>query len=152
MGIEIERKFLVKDDSWRAEADEGLECRQGYLVAEKGKSVRVRIMGEKAFLTIKGATSGIARAEYEYEIPCPDAEALLLLCCGNVLEKRRHLIRLGGMLWEIDVFGGRHTGLVLAEIELEREDQEFELPDWVGKEVSRDPLYFNAVLASHSSV
>ncbi len=147
MGIEIERKFLVKDDSWRAAADDGLECRQGYLAAEKGKTVRVRIMGTEAFLTIKGAMAGISRAEFEYEIPPSDAEALLALCGGAVVEKRRHLVNHGGMVWEVDVFGGAHAGLVLAEIELEREDQEFELPGWAGEEVSRDPRYFNAVLA-----
>jgi len=147
MGIEIERKFLVKDDSWRAEADEGMACRQGYLVAEKERTVRVRTMGTKAFLTIKGAAAGISRAEFEYEIPLPDAEALLGLCGGAVVEKMRHRVRHSDMVWEVDVFGGRHAGLVLAEIELEREDQEFEMPGWAGKEVSADPRYCNAVLA-----
>jgi adenylate cyclase len=151
MGIEIERKFLVKNDSWRAVADAGQECRQGYLVAEKGKSVRVRIMGEKAFLTIKGETQGITRSEFEYEIPPADAEALLQLCGGAVLEKRRHIVHYGGMDWEVDVFGGTHLGLVLAEIELEEEGQVFEWPDWLGEEVSSNPRYFNAVLARQLS-
>ncbi len=149
MGIEIERKFLVKDDSWRAMADAGTLCRQGYLVAEKGKTVRVRVMGTQAFLTIKGAMNGISRVEFEYKIPIADAEALLVLCGDVVVEKVRHRVALGGKVWEVDVFGGSHAGLVLAEIELESENQPFDLPNWLGEEVSTDSRYLNAVLARH---
>jgi len=148
MGIEIERKFLVKDDSWRSVADEGLFCKQGYLVAEAVKTVRVRVMGDAAFLTIKGATTGISRAEFEYPIPVADAELMLGLC-GAVVEKVRHLIQHEGMTWELDVFAGANAGLVMAEIELESENISIDLPDWAGEEVSFDPRYYNAWLAKY---
>ena len=149
MGIEIERKFLVEGDAWKAVAGEGLACRQGYLDSGKGTTVRVRIIGERAYLTIKGATSGITRSEFEYEIPVPDAESLLALCDGQEVEKTRHFVEYGGMTWELDVFSGRNEGLVMAEIELEAEGQSFELPPWVGVEVSADPRYRNGHLARH---
>ena len=149
MDIEIERKFLVKGDGWKAAADAGLACRQGYLAAEPEKTVRVRIIGEQAFLTIKGATSGISRSEFEYGIPVDDAEALLALCGGAVVEKTRYFIEHAGMVWELDVFSAANEGLVMAEIELEAEDQSFELPDWAGQEVSGDSRYYNAYLARH---
>lgn len=149
MGIEIERKFLVNDDSWRATAGDGLDCRQGYLASGGGKTVRVRMIGEQAFLTIKGATSGLTRSEFEYEIPVDDAKAMLLLCGGAVVEKRRFFVEHGGMTWEVDVFAGANDGLVMAEIELDSEDQRFGLPVWIGKEVSGDPRYYNAQLARH---
>jgi CYTH domain-containing protein len=148
MGIEIERKFLVKDESWKISAGEGLVCRQGYLLSGEGKTVRVRIMGDQAFLTIKGPTEGITRIEYEYGIPVIDAEALLLLC-GNVIEKTRYFIEHAGMRWELDVFSGANEGLVMAEIEIDSVDQQIELPGWAGKEVSGDPRYYNACLAVH---
>ena len=148
MGIEIERKFLVQDESWKASADEGLCCRQGYLSSGSGRAVRIRIIGERAFLTIKGPTDGIARSEFEYEIPVADAEAILPMC-GNVVEKTRFLIDYAGMQWELDVFDGANRGLVMAEIELESADQAFELPGWAGREVSGDPRYYNAYLAEH---
>ncbi len=148
MGIEIERKFLVKDDSWKAEAGEGQVYRQGYLCSGHGKTVRVRIIGAQAFLTIKGPTNGISRSEFEYEIPVADAEAMLSLC-GNLVEKTRYIIEHAGMPWELDVFAGANDGLVMAEIELDAEDQSIELPDWAGEEVSGDPRYYNAYLAEH---
>jgi adenylate cyclase len=148
MGIEIERKFLVKNEAWKSDDPEGLRCRQGYLIAEKEKTVRVRIIGEQAFLTIKGKTSGISRSEFEYEAPIEDAESLLNLC-GSIIEKTRYEIEHEGMRWELDVFAGANAGLVVAEIELETDDQSFVLPDWVGKEVSADPRYFNAALSKH---
>jgi adenylate cyclase len=149
MGIEIERKFLVKNEAWKSDDLEGLRCRQGYLIAEKEKTVRIRIIGERAFLTIKGKTAGITRSEFEYEIPVQDAEALLELCGGAVIEKTRYFIECAGMTWELDVFAGDNTGLVMAEIELEAEDQRFILPPWAGKEVSSEMRYYNASLASH---
>lgn len=148
MGIEIERKFLVKDDSWKAEAGEGQVYRQGYLCSGHGKTVRVRIIGAQAFLTIKGPTNGISRSEFEYEIPVADAEAMLPLC-GNLVEKTRYLIDHDSLQWELDVFAGANDGLVMAEIELDSEDQSIELPDWAGEEVSGDPRYYNAYLAEH---
>lgn len=148
MGIEIERKFLVKDDSWIVTADQGRVCRQGYLLSDGGLTVRIRVIGEQAFLTIKGPSSGISRKEFQYEIPGADAEALLALC-GNLVEKVRHLVSHAGMFWEVDVFAGANEGLVMAEIELASEGQTFRLPDWAGEEVTDDPRYYNAYLAKH---
>jgi adenylate cyclase len=148
MGIEIERKFLVKDGSWKAAADQGRVCRQGYLLSDGGMTVRIRVIGETAFLTIKGPSSGISRKEFEYEIPGADAEALLALC-GNLVEKVRYLISYAGMVWELDVFAGANEGLLMAEIEIESEGQKFGLPEWAGEEVSGDPRYYNGYLAKH---
>jgi len=146
MGIEIERKFLVKDSSWHEEADVGVLCRQGYLVGERALTVRVRVMGEVGFLTIKGETDGIRRAEFEYAIPVADAEALLLQC-GSVVEKRRYRVERGAHVWEIDTFTGENEGLVVAEIELNDEAEAFDKPSWLGAEVSLDTRYSNARLA-----
>ena len=148
MGIEIERKFLVKDVSWKAAADQGRICRQGYLLSDGGMTVRIRVIGEKAFLTIKGASNGISRMEFEYEIPTVDAEALLELC-DNLVEKVRYLVSYAGMVWELDVFAGANEGLVMAEVELESVGQKVSLPEWVVEEVSGDPRYYNAYLARH---
>jgi len=149
MGIEIERKFLVVGGGWKAVAEDGLACRQGYLDSGQGSTVRVRVIGEQAFLTIKGATVGITRSEFEYEIPVLDAIEILALCGGAVVEKCRYFITHAGNVWELDVFEGANAGLVMAEIELETEEQSFEQPDWVGSEVSADPHYRNGHLARH---
>ncbi|MEN7973069.1 MAG: CYTH domain-containing protein [Verrucomicrobiota bacterium] len=149
MAVEIERKFLVAGDSWKAAASDGVLCRQGYLASEPEKTVRVRIIGGQAFLTIKGATTGISRSEFEYEIPVADAVELLKLCGDAIVEKTRYFVGHGGMVWELDVFSGANEGLVLAELELESEEQPFDLPDWAGKEVSGDIRYYNAYLARH---
>jgi len=149
MGIEIERKFLVESDGWKAVAGAGMACRQGYLASDPEKTVRVRIIGEQAFLTIKGVTSGISRPEFEYEIPVAEAADMMEMCGSAIVEKTRYFIGYGGMVWELDVFSGANEGLVMAEIELESEAQEFGRPDWVGKEVSVDPHYYNAYLARH---
>lgn len=146
MGVEIERKFLVQDESWKVGAGEGLDCRQGYLMSNGEKTVRVRIMGDKAYLTIKGPVEGISRSEFEYEIPVEDAEDILALC-GHPIEKTRYLIKHAGMRWELDVFAGANEGLVMAEVELASEGQLFELPPWAGEEVSGDIRYYNAYLA-----
>ncbi len=148
MGIEIERKFLVRDGSWKTDADQGRLCRQGYLLSDGGMTVRIRVIGDQAFLTIKGPTNGISRKEFEYEIPSADAEALLALC-GKMVEKVRHLVTYAGMVWELDVFAGANEGLVMAEIELVSEEQPFGLPEWAGEEVTGDPRYYNAYLAKH---
>ena len=152
MGIEIERKFLVVSGGWKAVAGEGVACRQGYLDSGQGVTVRVRIMGEQAFLTIKGATVGITRSEFEYGIPVSDAVEMLALCGDAVVEKRRYFITQAGNIWELDVFEGANAGLIMAEIELEAEEQSFDLPDWVGPEVSADPRYRNGHLARHPFV
>ena len=148
MGVEIERKFLVKSDAWRADADAGRRCIQGYLISQGKKVLRVRHIGERAFLTIKGPRKGISRVEFEYEIPVSDAEELLAMCNTRV-EKTRYRVSFAGMIWELDCFSGANEGLTLAEIEFETEDQPFERPAWLGKEVSADPRYHNARLARH---
>ena len=153
MAIEIERKFLVVNDTWRAAADAGMRLRQGYLSRVTGadavrSSVRVRTDGERAFLNIKSATLGIRRQEYEYPIPLADAEAMLAeLCVGAVVEKTRYHVASGAHVWEIDVFAGDNTGLVVAEIELDDESESFQRPGWLGEEVSDDPRYYNVCLA-----
>ncbi len=147
MGIEIERKFLVCGDGWRAQASSHTRFSQGYLSRDPARTVRVRIAGERAFLTIKGATSGATRAEFEYAVPLADAQQLLALADGPVVEKVRHLCVVGGMTWEVDEFLGANAGLLVAEIELQSEDQVFMHPDWLGDEVTGDARYVNANLA-----
>ena len=144
---EIERKFLVRP-SWKP-MDEGAEIRQGYLCREKERTVRVRTKGRKAYLTVKGATEGITRREFEYEIPPEDAEEMLALCEPPLVEKVRHHDQVGDFLWEIDVFHGANEGLVLAEVELPSEDAPFQKPVWAAEEVSGDPRYYNANLIAH---
>ena len=153
MGIEIERKFLVLDDSWRSTADAGRHLRQAYLSRVTGdgavrSSIRVRTDGEHAYLNIKSATLGIRRQEYEYPVPVGDAEAMLAdLCVGAVVEKTRYHVTVGAHVWEIDVFTGANAGLVVAEIELDDEMEAFEHPAWLGAEVSADTRYYNVCLA-----
>lgn len=147
MGTEIERKFLVRNDGWKG-LGRPVMVRQGYLCTDRGKVVRVRTTGGKGFLSVKGAGTGITRPEYEYRIPLEDAQEMIDAFCGGlVVEKRRHLVEHQGLTWEIDEFLGANQGLVLAELELESEDQVFGKPHWVGKEVSQDPRYLNANLA-----
>ena len=148
MAEEIERKFLVASDGWKTLAESSALLRQGYLSSNAKATVRVRTWDDAiARLTLKGAVRGMARAEYEYEIPMADARELLVMAEPHVLEKRRHLVPFGGLTWEIDVFEGRHAGLVIAEVELESADQEIELPDWIGREVTDDDRYYNASLS-----
>lgn len=151
MAIEIERKFLVTDLSaqaaWRTAPARVI--RQGYLNRDKLRTVRVRVAGEGAFLTIKGASVGATRAEFEYPIPPVDAQALLLLCDGPLIEKTRHVFQHAGTTWEVDVFAGENAGLVVAEVELQSEAQAFERPVWLGAEVTHDARYFNSHLAVH---
>ena len=144
MATEIERKFLVKEGTWRNE--KGTEYRQGYLNSAKERIVRVRIIDDKGYLTIKGLTVGASRMEFEYEIPRPDAEAMLGICEKPLIEKNRYVVQEGGFVWEIDEFFGENLGLIVAEVELEREDQAFPKPVWVGAEVTGDPRYFNSNL------
>jgi len=146
MAIEIERKFLVRGEEWRQPLPTRI-C-QGYLNRDKGRTVRVRISNDKAYLTVKGPTRGATKLEFEYEIPLSDAEQLLALCDGPILEKNRHVLVHAGLTWEVDEFLGANAGLVVAEVELEKEDQLFERPKWVGVEVTEDARYFNSNLAS----
>ncbi|SCM72380.1 CYTH domain-containing protein [Desulfovibrio sp. 86] len=149
MGKEIERKFLLKGDAWRDLA-QGTMYRQGYLNSAKERTVRVRTVGDKAFLTIKGITVGATRAEYEYEIPFVDCNALLdNLAEKPLIEKKRYKIKQGEFVWEIDEFFGDNKGLIVAEVELTSEDQAFPKPEWVGEEVTGDPRYFNSNLIKH---
>lgn len=146
MGVEIERKFLVSSDLWRQGAS-GERYRQGYLCREKGRTVRVRVAGGRGCLTIKGAPLNLARPEFEYEIPLSDAEQLLALCVGPIIEKVRHRVPFGGFVWEVDEFQGANAGLVVAEIELPAEDTVFDRPPWAGTEVTEDPRYSNSQLS-----
>ncbi len=150
MATEIERKFLLKDDSWREGADAGTRFRQGYLIGAEKASVRVRIEGEQANINIKSATLGVERQEYEYPIPLTDARELLdTLCEPPQIEKRRYHVPYGDHLWEVDVFEGDNAGLVVAEVELAAEDEAFEMPPWAGDEVSHDTRYYNVCLVKH---
>jgi adenylate cyclase len=154
MGIEIERKFTVVSDSWRSQAHKSVRMAQGYLndmaAMRNGTqlaSVRIRIAGDQAFLNLKSRELGSTRQEFEYEIPIADAEALLKLCVGGLIDKTRHYVKHAGFLWEVDVFEGDNAGLTVAEIELPAADTSFELPDWVGREVTDALRYYNLALA-----
>lgn len=148
MGVEIERKFLVDPIQWHPET-EGTVMVQAYLGLAPSPTVRVRIKGMKAYLTIKGRSSSISRPEFEYEIPVADAHEMMKLAISNPVEKIRHEIWHNGFLWEVDVFSGKNEGLILAEIELNSEDQQFKKPDWVLSEVSSDGRYYNSFLSEH---
>ena len=146
MGIEIEKKFLLTGTEWKQLAV-GTAYRQGYLNSVKERTVRVRTINDNGFLTVKGISVGATRLEYEYEIPLEDAQALLNeLCEKPLIEKNRYKVDFGGFIWEIDEFFGENDGLIVAEIELESEDQTFDKPGWVGEEVTGDPRYFNSNL------
>lgn len=147
MSIEIERKFLLKSDAWRSLAESTYIC-QGYLNTNTDRTVRVRINGEEAQLTIKGHSQGASRAEFEYEIPIDDARQLMKLCEQPIIEKRRSRIPAGDVVWEVDEFLGENLGLIVAEVELQSEDQHLELPAWVGAEVTGDDRYYNSSLTS----
>jgi adenylate cyclase len=152
MALEIERKFLVTGKGWRGSWPM-TPIRQGYLSIDPERAVRVRVAGDRAFLTVKGRPAGgagLQRPEFEYEIPPADAESLLAeLCLRPLIVKSRHHVTFQGAQWEVDEFAGENAGLVLAEIELARVDQPIELPDWAGAEVTTDPRYTNASLVRH---
>lgn len=146
MGVEIERKFLVHGDAWRA-LGQGTDYRQGYLLIEKDRTIRVRVGGGEAFLTIKSAAVGLQRSEFEYEIPVEDANLMLdRLCIRPLIEKTRYRIEMDDVVWEVDEFHGENEGLIIAEVELEHESQQVDLPEWIGEEVSHDHRYSNASL------
>jgi len=146
MGIEIERKFLVVGEAWRQ--GEGVPYAQGYLSRDPERTVRVRIAGERGFITVKGISRGAARAEFEYEIPRQDAEQLLALSDGPVIRKTRRLVHHAGHDWEVDEFAGDNAGLVLAELELQSEEEQFVRPPWLGREVTGERRYYNASLVA----
>jgi len=149
MAIEIEKKFLVTGEEWK-EGSSSTIYFQGYLCSGSGQTVRVRIAGDKAWLTIKGRHTNISRLEFEYPIPLEEAQIMLAEVCEQpIIHKRRFFKKYGGFIWEIDEFYGDNQGLVLAEIELASEDQEFPRPDWLGEEVSDDGRYYNASLRSY---
>jgi len=144
--LEIERKFLVDKNKW-SPSGKGIAIKQGYISDDPERTVRVRIAGEKSFLTIKGKSIGISRTELEYEIPLEDAELLMKMVLNETVQKTRYKEFVKGHDWEIDVFDGQNKGLVMAEIELESESQNFDIPEWVEKEVSGDKRYFNLWLS-----
>lgn len=148
--LEIERKFAVKSTNFLANAKESYKITQGYLNTDKNRTVRIRIKGTKGFITVKGVSSadGLSRFEWEKEIDKKDAEALLLLCEDFVIDKTRYLVPFDAVVFEVDVFEGANKGLVIAEVELETADQQFEKPDWLGKELTGDERYYNAYLSN----
>ncbi|RDZ27961.1 CYTH domain-containing protein [Lysobacter silvisoli] len=155
MGIEIERKFLVTGEGWRAQAHEAQDLAQGYLndsaSLDSGAmraSVRVRIAGDTAYLNLKSRELGHTRQEFDYPIPVADARALMALCTGGAIDKRRHYVQHQGHLWEVDEFFGDNAGLVVAEIELEHADEAYARPDWLGREVTDAARYYNLALAT----
>ncbi|MCY7355670.1 MAG: CYTH domain-containing protein [Lysobacter sp.] len=159
MPIEIERKFLVINDGWRDVAHKVVPMAQGYIndlaMVDSGAqraSVRVRIAGDDAFLNLKSREPGHTRQEFDYPIPVADARALLALCVGGLIDKRRHYVRHDGHLWEVDEFLGDNAGLVVAEIELASADESFALPDWAGKQVTDAQRYYNLALATRPFV
>lgn len=145
MGVEIERKFLVNKEKWQsAKPNKGEKIIQGYLQKDLNKTVRVRVKNNTGYITIKGKTKGVSRSEYEYEIPVDEAKAMIQEFCDRYIEKTRFLLEYDGFTWEVDEFLSPKEGLILAEIELTDENQQFPLPDWVEKEVSDDAQYFNS--------
>lgn len=160
MGIEIERKFLLRDEGWRAAVERSEHLRQGYLLSggvaggsvardQSAATVRVRVADAKAWLNIKQAVAGVARAEFEYPLPLADAEVMLATLCGGIVEKTRHQVRIGATLFEVDEFAGDNSGLVVAEVELPAADAPFARPPWLGAEISSLHRYYNAALAIH---
>jgi adenylate cyclase len=147
MAKEIERKFLVNGIEWKNLA-KGTEYRQGYLSTVKERTVRVRTIDNTGYLTVKGISTGATRLEYEYEISVADAHEMLdKLCERPLIEKKRYKIEFGGLIWEVDEFFGENEGLVVAEVELQDENQDIRRPEWIGKEVTGDPRYFNSNLS-----
>lgn len=150
MALEIERKFLLRDDSWRAAVHAREEIVQGYLANTGRGSIRVRLAGDHGTLNLKSMTLGVTRSEFDYPIPAADARVILdTMCLRPLIEKTRHRVSWGGHLWEIDEFLGENAGLVVAELELSHAGQDFARPPWLGAEVSDDPRYYNVCLLEH---
>ena len=148
MSIEIERKFLVTDESYKAMAHHSDRIAQGYICRQGGNSTRVRVRGEKGYLTIKGASldGGLSRYEWEKEIPLQEAQELMRLCEPGMIDKTRYLVKSGKHIFEVDEFYGENKGLTIAEVELESEDESYEKPDFIGEEVTGDVRYYNSFL------
>jgi adenylate cyclase len=147
MATEIEHKYLTISNEWRENA-KGILYVQGYLSNDKDRVVRVRLAGDQGYITIKGASEGASRAEYEYKIPAKDAREMLdKLCLPGIIEKTRYRVPFGGLTWEVDEFAGANKGLIVAEVELPAADTPVTLPPWVGKDVTHDPRYYNAELS-----
>lgn len=146
MALEIEHKYLVRNDGYKALASSALAISQGYLCRQPERTVRIRLKGEKGFITVKGISHGATRMEFEYEIKREDAESMLSMCEPPVIEKTRYLVPYEGYVWEVDEFHGSLNGLVTAEIELPSEDTSYDLPEFVGENVTGDPAYFNSNL------
>lgn len=150
MGLEIERKYLVINELWKKNVTSESRLQQGYLANQKNASVRIRTGKGKAHLNIKSTTIGIRRLEYEYEIPITDANEMLReIAIQPFIEKTRYIVRNGGHDWELDVFEGENRGLIVAELELDSEEEPFEIPEWAGEEVSGDVKYYNVNLINH---
>ena len=150
MGVEIERKFLLKNDNWRSGNETGVLYRQGYLSTEPERVIRVRIVNQTGVLTIKGKSKGAQRKEFEYEIPFSDAGELLdKICIYPIIEKYRYKINYRNLTWEIDEFIGENSGLILAEVELKDAHQKIAFPEWIGVEVTEDPKYYNSNLVKN---
>lgn len=149
--VEIERKFLVTGPAYREQAHSRMEMVQGFLNRDPERTVRIRRMGGRGWITVKGKTTGggTTRSEWEYEIPAPDADALLALCLPEPIRKLRFEVPFGGHLFEVDEFGGANQGLILAEIELKSADEPFERPEWLGREVTGRPEYYNSQLSKN---
>ena len=148
MALEIERKFLVKDDSYKAMAYSASRIAQGYICSARGRTVRVRIRDEKGYLTIKGPadSEGLGRYEWEKEIPVQEAQELMRLCEPGMIDKTRYLVKSGKHVFEVDEFYGENEGLTVAEVELESADESYEKPDFIGEEVTGDVRYYNSFL------
>ncbi len=149
MGTEIERKYLVKSDEWKLLGNR-IFYQQGYLLSDKNRTIRIRTIEDKGFITIKSSTKGISRNEFEYEIPVEDARVILdTLCEKPFIKKYRTKIKLNDLIWEVDEFLDENDGLVIAEVELENENQKIDIPDWIGEEVTGDMKYFNSMLTKN---
>lgn len=148
MGVEIERKFLVDHEKWnQVEKPEGMIIRQGYMHKEPSKTIRIRVRDKESYITIKGKSHGISRSEYEYKIPLNDGNEMLASFCDAIIDKVRYCITYAGKFWEIDVFAGDNNGLIVAEIELDNEHEQFDVPDWIDVEVTEDKRYYNSNLS-----
>ena len=150
MGVEIERKFLVDNEQWdKAAKSEGVRYQQGYMVNDERRTIRVRLSDKTGYINLKGPAQGISRPEFEYEIPLQDGMELMRDFTVSQVEKTRFCVDYAGKTWEVDVFHGDNTGLITAEIELDAENEQFDLPPWIVKEVSDDNRYSNASLSKH---
>ena len=146
MAFEIEHKYLVKNDSYKSQATKSFSLLQGYLCKEPERTVRVRIKDGEGYITVKGKNTGCIREEFEYKVPYDDAIMMIRMCIHPIIEKTRYIVPIGKHVWEVDEFSGSHTGLITAEIELSSEDERYEIPDFVGENVTGNPKFYNSNL------